>query len=877
MSARPPGPGFGPVNELTGGPFGGGRNLHGDASGTARSSGSVPTLPTWFERAVQAATMRLYVSSRVEDHQRLRMRALAVAAGTSLLATGLLFACYLQGALPADAFIEIGAAIVVAILGFFAVFRSGLNLRAADPSLTLHQMFAATLVVLYAKYWANGGQPVFLILLVMAFLFGVLRLTTRKLLFFALFILAACAAVIALRWRFRPDALDLGEELLQWVALAVTLPWFALMGGYISGLRARLRKSNAEQQRALETIKANEVRLAEAQRIAGLGSWSFDPANGIANWSEETHRIFGFDSGRPAPVDEEFLRLVHADDRERYTQLIRPALCEGRSFDAQFRAVLPGGDVRWVHAVGEPVVDERGRTTQLRGTVTDITERKRHEDALTAAHDKAAAAQATLVDAIESLTEAFALFDANDRLILCNSRYVETFTDFRRYEDIAGMTFEDLVRSSIARGEVVPPEYENNVEGWLAERVRRHRNPAPEPTELELGGGRWLQVTERHTMAGGIVGVRRDVTERKQLEQRQAMEHAVTRLLAESETLADAIPIVIETICETLGWDCGARWRWDPQGRVLRCAETWSVAAKEIREFQALGARHSFAPTSEAGLIRKVWKAGMPHWIADVSHEPGFLRAPEAAKAGLHGAFAFPIRIGTELDGVMEFYVRNVRLPDAALLRVLDSIGLQIGQFIARKAAQEQLQQLAHFDYLTSLPNRNLFNQLLAHALEKAKRRETPLAILFLDLDGFKQINDTYGHDAGDHLLTMFAERLTVCLRRSDVVARSGVANAAARLGGDEFVVLLEDFADLSELEVVAGRILAAAAKPFDLAGAQGRVGASIGISVYPRDGDDIELLLKSADSAMYAAKQAGKNTYRFFSEPSTEPACVAV
>ena len=877
MSERLPGPGYAPVNELTGGPFGGGRNDHGHASRASPSAVSVPTLPTWFERAVQAATMRLYISSRVEDHQQLRMRALAVAAGTSVLATGLLFACYLQGALPADAFIQIGAAIVVAILGFFAVFRSGLNLRAADPSLTLHQMSAATLVVLYAKYWANGGQPVFLILLVMAFLFGVLRLTTRKLLFFALFILTACAAVIALRWHFRPQALDLGEELLQWVALAVTLPWFALMGGYISGLRARLRKSNAEQQCALETIKANEVRLAEAQRIAGLGSWSFDPATRIANWSEETHRIFGVDPARPAPVDEEFLQLVHADDREHYTRLIRPALCEGRGFDSQFRIVLPGGELRWVHAMGEPVVDERGHTTRLRGTVTDITERKRHEDALTVAHDKAASAQATLVDAIESLTEAFALFDANDRLILCNSRYVETFTHFQRIEDVAGMSFEDLVRCSIARGEVIPPEYARNVEGWVAERVRRHLNPSSAPTELELGGGRWLQVTERHTKAGGIVGVRRDITERKQLEQRQAMEHAVTRLLAESETLAGAIPIVIETICETLGWDCGARWRWDPQGRVLRCAETWSVAAKEIREFQALGARHSFAPTSETGLIRKVWKTGMPHWIADASREPGFLRAPEAAKAGLHGAFAFPIRIGTELDGVMEFYVRNVRQPDAALLRVLDSIGLQIGQFIARKAAQEQLQQLAHFDYLTSLPNRNLFNQLLAHALAKAKRRETPLAILFLDLDGFKQINDNHGHDAGDHLLTMFAERLNACLRRSDVVARTGVANAAARLGGDEFVVLLEDFADLSELEVVAERILAAAAKPFDLAGAQGRVGASIGISVYPRDGDDIEMLLKSADGAMYAAKQAGKNTYRFCSEPLTEPACAAV
>ena len=508
----------------------------------------------------------------------------------------------------------------------------------------------------------------------------------------------------------------------------------------------------------------------------------------------------------------------------------------------------------------------------------EVTECTGEEDARTLAYDRAAAAQVTLVDAIESLTEAFALFDADDRLVLCNSRYAETFTVFHRFEDIAGMSFEELVRCSIAKGEVIPREYAHDVDAWVAERVRRHRNPTGEPTELELGGGRWLQVTERHTKSGGIVGVRQDITERKQFEQRQAMEHAVTRMLAESESVTEAIPAVIETICESLGWDCGARWRWDAQGRVLRCAERWSVGTKEVREFLATSAQQTFAPAAQSGSICKVWKTGMSTWIPDVSREPGFLRATAAAKAGLHGAFAFPIRVGGELDGVMEFYVRDVRQPDAALLRVLDSIGMQIGQFIARKAAQEQLQQLAHFDYLTGLPNRNLFNQLLAHALAKAKRRSSRLAILFIDLDGFKQVNDSHGHDAGDHLLATFAERLGGCLRRSDIVARPVTSNTAARLGGDEFVVLIEDVGEPSELEIVAERILAAAAKPFDLAGAQGRVSASIGISVFPEDGDEPDALVKKADNAMYAAKEAGKNTYRFYAEPLTalEPDCVA-
>src|SRR5262249_22714473 len=148
----------------------------------------------------------------------------------------------------------------------------------------------------------------------------------------------------------------------------------------------------------------------------------------------------------------------------------------------------------------------------------DITERRAQEAALEHALDEAAGARATLVDAIESLNEAFALFDAQDRLILCNSRYAETFTDLHRHEEIAGMRFEDIVRASVAKGEVIRHEGPRDVEAWVERRVRQHRDPGPEPRELELGNGRWLQVTERFTRSGGVVGVCSDITERKQLE-----------------------------------------------------------------------------------------------------------------------------------------------------------------------------------------------------------------------------------------------------------------------------------------------------------------------------------------------------------------------
>lgn len=626
-----------------------------------------------------------------------------------------------------------------------------------------------------------------------------------------------------------------------------------------------LAKNNQRLQSALDTVQASESRLVESQHIARLGSWTFDPASGDANWSSEMYSLLGVDPAQGPQVGQAFLRLIHPEDRLQYAETVAVAVRESRGFDYLFRIMLDKGGVRWVHALGRPVVDERGRTTTLRGTLRDVTEQKLKEDALARAHAESAAARATLVDAIESLTDAFALFDADDRLILCNRHYAQAFTAFERFEEIAGISFAELVRSSVAKGEVIAPEFNGDVEAWVAERVRAHRNPGLTPRLLQIGGGRWLEVTERPTRSGGLVGVRRDVTERKRLEQRQAMQHAVTLLLAQSETVAEVMPKIIQTVCQTLGWDCGAWWAMHEQDGSLHCAETWSIDSNEIREYAKASSEMTFAPES-VGLLRRVCATGEPIWISDVTGNVGFKRAHLALKAGLHGAFAFPIKIGNELFGVMEFYIREVRDPDPALLEITHSIGSQMGQFIARKSAEGKIRQLAHFDHLTGLPNRNLFNEFLTHGLIKAQRRGAPLGLLFIDLDGFKGVNDRYGHDAGDVVLATFGQRLRECLRKSDVTARLDALSTPARLGGDEFIVFVDDFTEAQQLAVVAKKVLVAARTPFVVMGQELTVGASIGISVFPQDGEEAKTLLKAADSAMYRAKKGGKNHYRFYS-----------
>ena len=184
-----------------------------------------------------------------------------------------------------------------------------------------------------------------------------------------------------------------------------------------------------------------------------------------------------------------------------------------------------------------------------------------------------------------------------------------------------------------------------------------------------------------------------------------------------------------------------------------------------------------------------------------------------------------------------------------------------------RKELQDHIQHLAYHDPLTSLPNRAMFNRHLSHAIAQAQRYQKGIAVLFIDLDRFKNINDTLGHDAGDRLLQEMAKRVSTCLRGSDVVARlDGSHDLVARLGGDEFVVLIEEVIDVGHISHVARKILAAMVKEFPLGGQMIHVTASIGISVFPEDGRNEFSLMKHADIAMYRAKEIGKNNFQFYS-----------
>ncbi|MGI9295551.1 MAG: putative bifunctional diguanylate cyclase/phosphodiesterase, partial [Pseudomonadales bacterium] len=175
-----------------------------------------------------------------------------------------------------------------------------------------------------------------------------------------------------------------------------------------------------------------------------------------------------------------------------------------------------------------------------------------------------------------------------------------------------------------------------------------------------------------------------------------------------------------------------------------------------------------------------------------------------------------------------------------------------------RKEGELKLAKLAHYDALSGVPNRVLFRDRLERAIQRAERGSHAVALLFLDFDGFKNVNDTYGHAAGDRLIAVIAQRLSACMRRTDSVAR---------LGGDEFTVVLEDVHSIADVVNVAKKIVQTIARPFPIAGNQILLGCSIGIAQYPEAGKTVDTLLKNADMAMYQAKQVRGSAYRFYTD----------
>jgi len=234
-----------------------------------------------------------------------------------------------------------------------------------------------------------------------------------------------------------------------------------------------------------------------------------------------------------------------------------------------------------------------------------------------------------------------------------------------------------------------------------------------------------------------------------------------------------------------------------------------------------------------------------------------------AGEGGTKSGASFPLLKGDDALGVLLFLSseKDAFTGDLVdlLARLAENISFALENFdrdAEKRQADEQIQYLATHDALTGLPNRAMFNELLDFSIKSARRSGRKCAVLFIDLDRFKIVNDTLGHAAGDALLIEVGQILRTSVRESDVVVR---------LGGDEFIIILNEISDKDQVALIARKVLSAVSPGMILAGHEGHTTASIGIAVFPSDGADVETLTKNADMAMYLAKEHGKNDFRFF------------
>ncbi len=324
------------------------------------------------------------------------------------------------------------------------------------------------------------------------------------------------------------------------------------------------------------------------------------------------------------------------------------------------------------------------------------------------------------------------------------------------------------------------------------------------------------------------------------------------------ESLADAI--LLTSLCVPFFWYFAMK----PLQHALEALQLESFKMHKILEtagegivsIDAAGNIQSFNRAaqkifgySESEVIGKNVTLLMPHPHRD-SHDEYIMRYLQTGQANVMGK-TMELQ-GLRKDGTtfdMELTLTEVKLGDTHLFTAM------LRDISAQKIVQQRVEHLAHYDALTNLPNRSLFFDRLNQSIITAKRNQHGIALLFLDLDGFKGINDALGHHYGDLLLVKVAERLNFSVRESDTLAR---------LGGDEFTLILNDARECEDVAVVAEKIIESINAPFDLQGHTVHVGASIGIARYPRDAVTKETLIIVADRAMYAAKNAGKNTYKF-------------
>lgn len=590
-------------------------------------------------------------------------------------------------------------------------------------------------------------------------------------------------------------------------------PIFVSAAAYVAKITAPDPNTVDQRETKHLAIAGNFSELSQAQRnlreseeqyrllVATIPEvvWKTDALGNVIFVSPQVEQLLGYSADEfRQHGDSLWFSSVHDDDKEKVGRAFEALIKDGTSYDIVCRARKRNGEWIWAHDRAVATMDPNGCRV-LTGLISDITARIAGEES-----------EKRYRSLFENMLEGFAHCEIilDDRGRPIDFLYLDVNNAFAKLtglQNVVGKRFTEVIPD----GRDAYPE--------LLERYGRVAlTGKPESFESEIKAlGKWFLLSAYSAGKGCFGVIFENITERRQIEQtlRQAEE--------KYRAIFQAAPVGI--------FQSTADGRYSTVNPAMAHMLGYDSPQELVASISDISRQIYVDPKSGEELTRLL-------------KEQGIVKDFECAVY--------------RKDGSQMWFSTNVRAvsKDGALLGY-EGTNQDI---TARKIAEERIQFLAYYDALTGLPNRTLLQDRMGKALAGARRQKCKLALLFLDLDGFKVINDSLGHAVGDLLLQEVAERLKSWGREQDTVAR---------LGGDEFLIALSQVKDQADVAVAAERLMDVMTAEFVVRGHSVNVSCSIGISIFPEHGADCETLIKNADAAMYSAKDGGRNNFRFFTE----------
>lgn len=678
------------------------------------------------------------------------------------------------------------------------------------------------------------------------------------------------------------------------------------------------------RKRVEEALRRSQELHRHAQRVAQIGHWELDHASRMIEWSDETYRIFGRSRGAFEPTLDAFLAAIHADDRECVLAAFAAAVDSGKDYRVTHRIVLPDGSQRHVEERGRVALGADRHPLRTVGTVQDVSERMRAALELQRELDNTRLM-------LDTMTDGYVRAGAHGEILDLNQAYCRLLGYSR--SELLGRDLGELLADAEADGGA---EMIARIQSLPQLRFEtRHRRRDGEPVLFEASAvampdarpaqfvmflrdvtaERRIEESYRDLVTRIPVGVFRYRTERNGTGHLEYLSPRLCQLLHVDAEVAlrdpaqalvhvhprdraslDQLRAVARRQNGVLSWD--GRLAFDDELRWIQLearatAELdgsliWHGIVTDVTERQRLLERLRLdsaviASTTESVVVTDLDSriVSVNRALTDISgYAPEEVIGKHAAmlRSGRHdeafhqGMWRALAECGRWQGQIWSRRKSGEVFPELLHISIVRNeagepthyvgVASDISQLVR---SEERLKHLAHHDALTGLPNRLLLSSRLEHALDRARDEGSELAVLFLDLDRFKTVNDSLGHPVGDQLLIAVAQRMRGLLHESDTLGR---------LGGDEFLIVLERLAGSDAAAKPAQALLKALEQPFRLdSGHELYVRASIGISVYPADGQRAEILIRNADAAMFRAKEQGRNTLRYYTKALTRRA----